>query len=87
MFIFKSFHASTWHIRCGDYPKSGYLYGYSLLAFCAYHAANDAFEWAGSDDHLVATLEAALLVGDKEDVGVVNLGEANEIVHLAVGDG
>lgn len=36
---------------------------------------------------MVAALEAAFLVGDKENVGVVNLGEANEVVHLAVGNG
>ncbi len=57
------------------------------MAFGAYHAAGDAFERAGGDDHLVATLEAAFLVGDKEDVGVTNLGEADEVVHLAVGNG
>lgn len=80
-------HAPTRHIRRGDYPKPSYLYGYSLLAFRANHSANDAFERAGSDEHLIATFEAALLVGDKENVWVVNFGEANEIVHLAVGDG
>ncbi len=80
-------HAPTRHIRRGNNPEASDLDGYPLLAFGAYHAAGDASEWAGGDDHLVATLEAAFLVGDKEDVGVINLGEANEVVHLAVGDG
>lgn len=80
-------HAPARHIRRGDDTEAGYLYGHSLLSFRADHAADDAFERAGGDDHLVATLEAAFLVGDKEDVGVVDLGEADEVVHLAVGNG
>lgn len=35
---------------------------------------------------MVATLEAAFLGRDKENVGVVCVAEANEVVHLAVGD-
>lgn len=50
------------------------------------HAACDAFEWTGGDDDLVATLEAAFLGRDKENVGGVCVAEANEVVHLAVGD-
>ncbi len=80
-------HAPTRYIRRGSNTKASYFDGYPLLAFRTYHAAGDASEWAGGDDHLVATLEAAFLVGDKENVGVINLGEANEVVHLAVGDG
>lgn len=80
-------HTPTRHIRRGDNPKAGNLDGYPLLAFRADHAAGDAFERAGGYDHLVATLEAAFLGRDKEDVGVVNLGEADEVVHLAVGNG
>ena len=81
------FHAPTWHIRRGDNAKAGNLDGYPLLAFRTHYAADDAFERAGGYDDLVATLEAAFLVRDKENVGVINIGEADEAVHLAVGNG
>ena len=53
------FHTPTWHIRRGDNAKAGNLDGYPLLAFRTHYAADDAFEWAGGDNDLVATLEAA----------------------------
>ena len=80
-------HAPTWHIRRGDHPETCYLNGYTLLALCANHSAHDALEWSRGDDDLVATLEVALFGRDKKDVGVINVAEADEAVHLAVGDG
>ena len=80
-------HAPTWHIRRGDHPETCYLNGDTLLSFRADHAASDAIEWACGDNHLVATLEVALLGRDKKNVGVIDVAETNEVVHLAVGDG
>lgn len=77
-------HAPTWHIRRGDYSKVCYLDSYTLLAFGADHATSDALERARGDNHLVATFEAAFIGRNKENVGVFNAAEANEVGHLAV---
>ena len=79
-------HAPTRHIRRGNHSKLGYLDGHSLLPLCADHAPRDSLEWTGGDNHLVATLEVAVVVREKENVGVIDAGNANEVVHLAVRD-
>lgn len=58
-----------------------------MLSLCANHSANNALERAKGDDDLVATFEVALFGRNKENVGVVDVAEANEVTHLAVGDG
>ncbi len=80
-------HAPARHIRRCNHSQPCDLDGYTLLSFRADNAASDVLEWACGDNHLVATLEVALLGRDKKNVGVIDVAEADEIVHLAVGDG
>lgn len=80
-------HAPTRHISCGDNPEAVYLHGYPLLALGSHHSAHDILEWARGDDDLVATLESTVVAREKEYVGIIDGGKADEAIHLVVGDG